>query len=635
MNRKRFYYLKRQFLFYIVMQALLRVILFGTSLRVASLQPWEVVKTFLVGLSFDCVVGIYYCFPLALILLLLPARWFDVRKGRYIVGIVTFLMTLFTLFVAISQYLFWNEFHTNFNFIAVDYLVYTTEVIGNIAQSYNLVLLLPMLFILSGAITWWQMRKLPGHFSPNTWKNVVVSLLIIIALPVLFSHVVSDSWRSYASTNRYNVEISGNGPYSFVHAFLNNELDYNTFYAIQDNNLVIKKLRKQLQAANSTYENDTDVKRRINNQNALTGRRPNIVLITVESLSSDYLGAFGAKKSSTPYLDELSQQSYIFTNMLATGTRTVRGLEAISLAVPPTPGQSILRRPDCDDLATFGGVLDQNGYKSDFVYGGYGYFDNMNDFFSSNGYTIKDRVSIPKEEIFNDTIWGVADEILFTQVLKSMDEHYTNTEPAFEMVMTTTNHRPYKFPEGRVNEKQGTREGGAAYTDWAIHDFLERASQKPWFSNTVFVIVADHQADVAGRSALPVHKYRIPCIIYAPQLIQPGHNDRLISQMDIAPTLLGMLGISYESHFLGRDINQVAPGNERAFISTYQSMGFVRGDTLVVLDPGKQVTTYHIDDWMKSSYSVIDNNPALTSEAIAWYQGASYLFENGLLKQNS
>ena len=123
-------------------------------------------------------------------------------------------------------------------------------------------------------------------------------------------------------------------------------------------------------------------------------------------------------------------------SMLATGTRTVRGLEAISLAVPPTPGQSILRRPDFDNLATFGGVLDQNGYKSDFVYGGYGYFDNMNDFFSSNGYTIKDRVSIPKEEIFNDTIWGVADEILFTQVLKSMDEHYTNTEPAFEMVMT-------------------------------------------------------------------------------------------------------------------------------------------------------------------------------------------------------
>ena len=84
-----------------------------------------------------------------------------------------------------------------------------------------------------------------------------------------------------------------------------------------------------------------------------------------------------------------------FRRMYATGTRTVRGLEAISLSVPPTPGQSILRRPDNDHLQTLGSILAWQGYACDFVYGGDGFFDNMNDFFSRNGYTIKDRATIP------------------------------------------------------------------------------------------------------------------------------------------------------------------------------------------------------------------------------------------------
>jgi phosphoglycerol transferase MdoB-like AlkP superfamily enzyme len=367
----------------------------------------------------------------------------------------------------------------------------------------------------------------------------------------------------------------------------------------------------------------------------LTGRRPNIVVITVESLSSDYLGAFGSQKSLTPKLDQLAKESFIFTNMLATGTRTVRGLEALSLAVPPTPGQSILRRPDSDHMVTLGSVLDKDGYKSDFMYGGYGYFDNMNDFFESNGYTIKDRMSIPKDEIFNETIWGVADEILFSQVLKSMDEHYANQEPTFEMVMTATNHRPWKFPEDRVSEPQGSRAGGVAYTDWAIADFIQRASQKPWFDNTVFVIVADHQAGVAGRTTLPVNRYRIPCIVYGPKLIQPGINNRLISQMDLAPTLLGMLGISYDAPFMGCDINKVPIGQERAFISTYQNLGYIKGDTLVMLGPRKDVTQYQIKDWMKSEYVQQTPDPTLTDEAITWYQSAYELYRAGLLKQTN
>ena len=247
-------------------------------------------------------------------------------------------------------------------------------------------------------------------------------------------------------------------------------------------------------------------------------------------------------------------------------------------------------------------------------------------------YTIKDRTSILSDEIIQETVWGVADETLFTQVLRSLDEHAAAGEPAFEMVMTTSNHRPFTFPEGRVDSEQGTREGAVLYTDWAIHDFLERAKAKPWFENTVFVIVADHQAGVAGKSALPVDKYRIPCLVYAPGLVGPGSTDRLVSQMDLGPTLLGMLGLSYRTSWLGRDAFQTPEKDDRAFISTYQSLGLVKGDDLVVLTPDKAVAADRIDDWETSDYTKEDVPTNLGKEAISWYQEASDLFKNGLLK---
>ncbi|MDY4032048.1 MAG: LTA synthase family protein [Pyramidobacter sp.] len=277
--------------------------------------------------------------------------------------------------------------------------------------------------------------------------------------------------------------------------------------------------------------------------------------------------------------------------------------------------------------------MNDAGYRSDFVYGDYGYFDNMNEFFRSNGYEIHDRTDIPEEEIFSATVWSVADEILFSQVLKTIDERHAKNEKFFELVMTTSNHRPYTFPEGRVSAPQVGREGACRYSDWAIGDFLARAAERDWFRNTVFVIVADHQANSAGHTSLPVHRYHIPCLVYAPGLIVPGECRRLISQMDLPPTLLGMLGISYDSTFMGRDIARVSAGDECAFISTYQLLGYITGDRLVVLSPRRNVDVYRIDDWRTSEYTRLDGDAdgALIGEAVMWYQGASFLYRSGML----
>lgn len=657
--KNRLTYLKTVFLSYLETQSLLRLTLLLFSWQSASLIPSDLLRTFAAGIVYDAAAGIFFCLPLAIWLLICPDKWINRKQGRISIVLLTFAIDFFMVFTMAALFLFWQEFHTNFNFIAVDYLVYTQEMLGTIRESFNMPLILLLIAALAFILTQWQKRHLPEFFPAKEKRLLLPYVLILFLLPAAVIKLTDDGWRNAVSQNYYNIEIAGNGPYCFVSAFFSNELDYARFYREEDQSAVNNRLRRLLAADNSifiekgmtTAENTAqnknisaaekgtaatsfsgDITRRVFNRNALTARKPNIILITVESLSSNYVGAFGAEKSYTPNLDKLAPEAYIFTRMYATGTRTVRGLEALSLAIPPTPGQSVLRRPGCENLSSLGNVLNRSGYKSDFLYGGYGYFDNMNEFFGTNGYQVKDRMNIPKEEIFQETIWGVADEILYSQVLKSMDGHYANREPAFEMVMTTSNHRPFLFPEGRVHAQPGGREGAVRYTDWAIRDFLKKAESRPWFNNTIFVIIADHQASVAGKTDLPVGKYHIPCIIYAPGLIRPGVCDRLISQMDLAPTLLGMLGISYSSRFLGRDIAQIPKGEERIFISTYQSLGYIEGNTLVVLKPGKQVDSYRIEDWNKSKYIKIDNDPALVDKAITWYQGANYLFKSGLLK---
>lgn len=568
-----------------------------------STVTMELIKTFLLGLIYDLTVWSIIAVPLMIVL---------ITRRQRLIKIAVFWLYFLLIFIAVSQVLFFREFGTNFNFIAVDYLIYTNELLGNIWQSFNIPLILIAIFLAATLLYNLQSKYL--NIGKKSSLNLKLYALITI-LPLILIPIVQSSWRDFVSENRYNVEISGNGPYEFVRAYFTNELDYETFYLTKDD-------------LNITPEYH------VSNSNDMTNIKPNVIMITVESLNAEYLSIFGGT-GLTPHLDNLVDKSYLFTRMYATGTRTVRGLEAITLSLPPTPGQSIVRRENNDSLFCLGEVFRQNGYVTDFIYGGYGYFDNMNAFFEGNGYNVKDRTEIPDDEIVHETIWGVADEVLFTQVLKSMDDHFNKGEKTFEMVMTTSNHRPFTFPEGRIDMPDGNRNASVKYTDWAINDFLERASTKAWFDNTIFVIVADHQALAAGKAVLPINCYHIPCLIYAPKLIESGKSDKLISQMDIAPTLLGMLGFSYDSKFLGHDVNKISEGEERAFISTYQLLGYVKNDTLIILTPDKKAAAHHIDDWTTSQYSDIEIDDKLLDEAINYYQGAFYLFKSGRLKEST
>ena len=319
-----------------------------------------------------------------------------------------------------------------------------------------------------------------------------------------------------------------------------------------------------------------------------------------------------------------SKESLWFSRVYATGNRTVRGLEALSLAVPPTPGQSIVRRPDNAGLFTLGGVFAHKGYGSVFAYGGYSYFDNMNAYFEGNGYRAVDRRSIPSARVKFENVWGVADEHLFDQALDEIEREKADHagRPAFVHVMTTSNHRPYTYPPGRIDIPSGSgREGAVKYTDWAIGYLFEQARKRAWFKDTVFVITADHGASARGTAQIPVDRYLIPLFVYAPAHIAPGRIDRLMSQIDIAPTLLGLLEFGYRSKFLGRDVLRSAPDTDRAFVGNFQTLAYLKGDRITVLQPKRKVDQYRLEQGRV--YRPIPADPGLRREAIARVMGSS------------
>lgn len=591
----------------------------------------NILQIIFVGLLYDLAAASFFAIPLVLYLALLPSRWFNSKYNKCFLFIYFFIVILSLLFNAISEYFFWEEFSVRYNFIAVDYLIYTTEVIGNIRQSYPVNTIIITLIALSASIVYllrnwiWSAQQTSIKFR----KRIALALLFLLA-PLLVYFTVSHQWK-YQSNNQYVNEISGNGMYDFGFAFWHNQLDYATFYKTLPG-------KSALAIINNQFGNEAaGGNKKICTTRMVTSVEPaknmNVVLISVESLSSEFLGCFGNAAHITPRLDSLAKEGMLFTNLYASGTRTVRGLEALSLCIPPTPGQSIVKRPGNKNMFTLGSIFRSKGYSSRFIYGGYGYFDNMTEFFSNNGYEVTDRSELTNSDIHYSNIWGVADEDLFTLSLRKLDQDYADKKPFFAHIMTVSNHRPYTYPEGRIDIPSKTgREGAVKYTDYAIGKFIDQAKQRPWFANTLFVIVADHCASSAGKVELPIDKYHIPMIFYAPGVVKPSRFDKLTAQIDVGPSILGFLHFDYKSKFFGHDVLNMADSDQRAFISTYQSLGYLRNNKLVVLDPQKKLKTFKVD-YVTGKSSPIEADKILSAEAISYYQLASYMYQQKLYQQ--
>ncbi len=628
--KNRFSSLYTLWLIIIIFSTATRTILMVKSLPQLDLNPLLLVKMYSVGFFFDCVTFSYFAIPFVLIAVILPDKIYNsfvFRMCAYSVGFITGYLMLFNV---VAEYTFFDEFATRFNFIAVDYLIYTNEVISNIRESYPVNAILAGLLILNVGIFLPIRKHLSLSFS---YSSTIVSRLkvgaVLLLLPIL-SFFAVDLSLTQISPNNYADELAGNGIYCLFSAFRNNELDFNKFYVTKDEKTVLAHLKGALQEKNSRFESQSGPSISRSIQPGGAEKHLNIVLIIEESLSAEFLTSFGNTKGITPNLDKLAKESLFFTHLYATGTRTVRGLEALTLSMPPLPGTSVVKRPKNENFVSWGSVMKEKGYDNKFIYAGHGYFDNMNYFYATNGFTTIDRTNFAKEEITFTNAWGVCDEDLFLKVIKEGDLSHANKKPFFSVVMTTSNHRPFTYPDGKIDIPSKTgREGGVKYSDYAIGRLLAESKKKPWFNDTIFVIVADHCAGSAAKLALPVKNYEIPLFIYAPAIIKPQVVDRMMSQIDVAPTLLGLLNFKYTSAFIGKNILTTEAWTERAFISTYQKLGYIQDDKLLVLGPKKEADYFSFVR-KDGATAVLKPQADLLMDALSYIQGTNYIYKNRL-----
>lgn len=639
---------------FIILSTILRFIFVIWVFKEVDMSFFKIGNTFVIGFLFDLGTVSFFAIPYALYLLVFPKKWYGSLFDRavtwfaYTLGLVIFLFSFF------AEITFWEEFKSRFNFIAVDYLIYTYEVVKNINESYPIPLLVGGILLLTALILFITKRK--GIFqrtfnNETTFKQKLLPTAFFIAIAAIFFFFVKNK-DAEQFKNRYNNEISKTGIYSFFAAFQNNELSFTDFYKTLPVKDVFADVNNEFRKHGDSllFPEKELIYRNIGNIDSLPELKPNVIFICVESLSAKFLGSFGNTDKITPTLDSLADHSLFFTNLFANGTRTVRGMEAITLSIPPTPGRSIVKRENNQHLFTIGEVFKQKGYNRSFFYGGDGYFDNMNSFFGGNGFNIVDRgrgflmdksitttrTNIEDNEVTFENAWGVADEDIYNKVIKVADEAHSAGKPFFDFVMTTSNHRPYTYPEGKIDIPSGSgRNGGVKYTDYAIGEFLKKAKTKDWYKNTVIIIMADHCASSAGRQELDVKNYHIPAIILNLPDTAPQKVDKMASQIDIFPTLFSLLNWSYNSNLYGIDILKMKPEEERAFVGTYRKLGLLKeDDKVMVLGDQKASNSYQ---WNRESNELVPlkEDETFLKEIISNYQTADYLFSNGGLKLNS
>lgn len=606
------------FIFGVVLEVLYKTGLMVFDASKMDFSVTELIKTFGIMLLTTVISILYMVIPYLLFLLFLPQRKQNNRLDKIVTVSIYSIFVYALLFEKTASFIFWDEFSSAFNFIAVDYLVYTNEVIGNIYQSYPVNMILGALLLLTLIIVVLTKRFLfTDTPAPKFWRRL--GGVVVYALICASAYACVDMSKLELNKNYYNNEAAKEGTYSLFSAFLKNELSYDAFYLTQDKAENLNILQQKLKAANTGFLNPQEnITRRISSYRA--ENKANVIIVLMESMSAKFLDENAPKGTPevTPNLSKLSNEGLYFSHAYATGTRSVRGIEALTLAVPPLPGMSIVRRPHNENLHNIGSIFRDKGYDNKWIYGGYGYFDNMNYFFGNNGFQIVDREVWDEDEVTFANAWGAADEDTFNKVIKEADKSYAAGKPFLTMLLTISNHRPYTYPDGKIDmpSKTSGRLGGVKYADYAIGKFIEDAKQKPWFDNTVFVFVADHTAGAAGKDEINLEGHHIPLIIYAPKLVAAKRIDTPVSQIDALPTLLGLLNFDYESRFYGQDALSESY-ESRFFVSNYQKIGYVKDGVDVILKPVKQ---YSYEPKDKTLEPIAKKN---LKEAIAFYQQAS------------
>lgn len=618
-----------------------------TSARIALvLWQWErvidagmLVAVFLQGLRFDLVlVGIVLAVPALCLPLLASNRL--LRPGwRFLLKFYLPVALLIILFMEVSTPAFIAQFDSRPNILFVEYLDHPTEVFSTLWAAYKTQLIIAVtLCAILGRYSFRKFDRLTTGMRPLSSKTIlaVSPLLLLLCLALIRSTTdhrpVNPSTVALSSDPMVN-DLALNSTYTVLYAVyeLRHEPEGGFRYAAIDDTTIVSEVRAAMSVSPDDFTS-TQLPTLHRQIATATGEAPrNLVIILEESLGAEFVGALEGL-NLTPNLDSLVADGIWLENLYATGTRSVRGIEAIVSGFTPTPARSVVKLGKSQkNFFTLAQLLSRHGYETSFIYGGESQFDNMRRFFVNNGF---DWV-IDKNDMRNPVFmgsWGVSDEDLFNRAHAEFSA--THTRPFFSLVFTSSNHSPYGYPDDRIvlyDEDKNTVNNAVKYADFALGRFIRAARRSSYWKNTVFLIVADHNSRVYGADLVPIERFHIPGLILGGS-IKPEHWSVVASQIDLAPTLLSLIGVSGEHPMIGHDLTRPEARLDygRAIMQYNATQAYMEGEQVVVLQKNLPVREYIYHD----GTLIPEQNPdsRLANRAIAHSAWSSMAYERSLYR---
>jgi len=597
-------------------QILLKLLLVGLAILSLSrlglaIWQWDRVTSavnlplfFIQGVRADLIMLGMLIAPLALLMPLLVNKytWRFWQKlvwvwGTFIVILVVFMETATPAFIM--------QYDLRPNRLFVEYLQYPKEVFSTLWEGFRVPLILGVsLTIIAGILFSTMLKKWLSQYRLDwpvwklwlTWPLLVLLLVVMIrstmahrpANPAIFaitsdamvnSLIINSSWSVYFAIYNMQHEAEAGEVYgSLTDDEIMAEMDQNYPWLNADPDAPFPTLNKR--------------------ESSITRDKPlNLVIILEESMGATFVKSLGGEHAVTPELEKLKDKGWWFEQLYATGTRSVRGIEATVSGFLPTPARSVVKLSlSQQNFFTIADLLNQKGYFTEFIYGGESHFDNMASFFIGNGFESVIDQDNYQNPVFKGS-WGVSDEDLLNKAHNRISEMHQKGQPYFSLVFTSSNHSPYEFPDGRIDlegsEKQ-TDLNAVKYADYALGEFFDKAMQSDYWQNTLFLVIADHDLNVYGDALVPIERFQIPGLILGAD-IKPKRIKTVASQIDMAPTLLSLMGISAETPMIGRDLSRPEEHQStgRALMQFADYFALMQGEKVTILRPQKQALEGH------------------------------------------
>lgn len=577
-------------------------------------------------------------------LLILPSLITTLISGDHIIGrtwnkifaVWIFLGLFMIIFMEAATPPFIIEYDVRPQRLFVEYLKYPQEVGSMLITGYKLELAFGFVVSLLTTIYGWRFaRSITSNLSYPRWFFRPILALLVVAIGFLgargtLQHRPLNPALVAFSTDHLINDLSINSSYSLMFAIkgmMNEESAYD-YYPKMAQDEVLQEVRDEMNLPADAFvssEYPTLAKRQASYQ----GKPKNIVILLQESLGARYVGALGGLPL-TPNIDKLINEYWSLDQMYATGTRSVRGIEAVTSGFGPTPARAVVKRIKSQtNFFTIASLLQKRGYHTQFVYGGESHFDNMKTYFLGNGVMdIKDLPTFDNPKFVGS--WGASDGDLYDHADKQFKQLAAQGKPFFSLVFTSSNHSPFEYPKGDFelyNQPAETRENAAKYSDYAIGEFFKKAKASNYWDNTIFIIVADHDSRAGGDSLVPVGHFHIPAVIIGKD-VPKKRDPRVVSQLDIPQTLLSLAGISSENPMIGMDLTKEVPKEKQRAIMQYnKNFGYMDADrNMVVFQPHKpaQGFLYH-EETEKTTPKEQSAELVKRAHAIALWGSLAYL----------